>query len=212
MSADQTVDDALDVFDEPNDFADEAEVEEDRYDDHEAEELVLGEDELQAMCARLLARAGESADEDLLAAHPALADELARRLNAVGARLVRARDQAPLVVVSQPSEELTELALACLSLCALDLAEDAEDAGKARRRPRVTVQKIWEAVGKPRGYSEAYVRRAGLGPLEARQMIKIVKPEQRAGDAYIVSGPALRAIDVVMLRRRLTELRNHRSS
>jgi hypothetical protein len=178
--------------------------------DVEPDELVLGEDELRTFAARLLAGAAEIADEDLLSAHPTLTDEISRRLAAVGARLVRNHGQAPLVVVSQPSEELTELSLACLALCALDLAEGDPDKSP-RRRARVTVRKVWETVGKGRGYSEAYIRRAGLGPLETRQMIKVVKPEQRAGDAYVIAGPALRAIDVGTLKRRLTELRNHRA-
>ena len=170
-----------------------------------APELVLAEEELRSLAARLLAGAGEQADEDLLRAHPDLADELVRRLEAVGARVVRAEGQPPLIVVSQPSEELSELALSCLALCALDLAGDSE----GRRRPRVTVRKVWEQVGRARGYTEAYVRRAGLGPLEARQMIKVIKPEQRASDAYVVAGVAMRAIDADLLRRRLRELKGH---
>jgi hypothetical protein len=159
------------------------------------------ESELQAFCGRLLFGETEIHDEQTLADDQALADEITRRLNAVGVQLVRASDQAPLCVITQSDEGLSDLCLACLALCAISLQER-----DGRNRPKITVKEIWERVGKRDGYTEAYVRRAGLGPLEVRKLVKVVKPEQRASEAYVTAGPALAALDVALIEARLSAL------
>jgi hypothetical protein len=159
------------------------------------------EEHLRSMCARLLCGAGEEGDEELLGADEELARELASRLAACGVTLVRNIGQAPLCVVEDSDDELPELALACLALCAVAL----QGAG-SRRRARLTVTEIWQRVGQRDGYNEAYVRRAGLGPLEVRGLVHVTKPAQRAQDAYVTAGPALRAIDGSLLAARLRSL------
>jgi hypothetical protein len=163
--------------------------------------IALGEDELRALCGRLIAGAGDEHDSMALAAEPGLADEVSARLAAVGLRLIRSERQAPVCVSEYGAESLSELSLACLATCVLELAD-----APASKRPRLPVSDLWSRLGRPQGYSEAYLRRAGLGPLEARGMIRVVKPEQRAQEAYVVAGPALRAIDSERLRARIKTL------
>lgn len=159
------------------------------------------EEELRRFCGTLLAGAAESADEELLIAEPELAAEVERRLAFCGLRLVRAAGEAPFAVVEGAGEELQELSLACLALACVALRDSS-----GGKRPRLAVKEIWERVGKKAGYSEAYLRRAGLGPLESRGFIRVVKPEQRAADAYIVRGPAFAALDLDGVRARLQAL------
>lgn len=159
------------------------------------------EEELRQICASLLAGVAETADEELLTAEPELLAEVERRLSAVGLRLVRSHGEAPFAVVEGAGEALSELSLACLALACVGLRD-----GQSGKRPRLAVKEIWERVGKKAGYSEAYLRRAGLGPLEQRGFIRVVKPEQRAADAYVVQGPAFQALDLDGVRARLRVL------
>lgn len=159
------------------------------------------EQHLRSMCARLLCGTGEEGDEELLGADEELAREVTSRLAACGVTLIRNVGQAPLCVVEDSDDELAELAQACLALCAIALQGTG-----ARRRARLTVTEIWQRVGQRDGYSEAYVRRAGLGPLEARGLVHVTKPAQRAQDAYVTAGPALRAVDGGLLAARLRSL------
>ena len=165
----------------------------------------MSEEALQAFCGRLLTGGGEVEDEDLLAADDELAREVTARLGRCGVRLVRAAGEAPLCVVAASGDDLPELALACLALCALAL----QGAG-SRKRARVSVREIWERVGHRSGYTEPYVRRAGLGPLEARGLIRVTKPAQRATEAYVTAGPALRAVDGEVIATRVRASRNNR--
>jgi hypothetical protein len=151
----------------------------------------MNEATVRELCARFLRGQGEVDDERLLASDEELAREVAGRLDACGVLLLRRAEQPPLCVIPDTSE-LPELALACLALCALAL--------QAPGRPRLSVHEIWERVGAREGYTEPYVRRAGLGPLEARGLINVTKPGQRAQQAYVTAGPALPAIDPELLR------------
>lgn len=157
--------------------------------------MIWDEEEIRALAARLLAGSGEEADEELLAAEPQLAAELAERLAACGVRLWRAPGQAPLALI-EDGEELPRLPRAALAHCALRLHPQAE--GSERR---VKVADLAELLG----YAESYVRRAVLGPLERRGLVRVVKPDQRAEGAYVVAGPLLAAVDLAALRARLGE-------
>ena len=117
-------------------------------------------------------------------------------------RLVR-DPEGPLGVIPDGGEELSELAQKLLARCALALSETTPG-----RRARVSVRDLWAELGRSHGYSEAFLRRSGLGPLEARSLVKVVKPGQRAAEAYVVAGPALKGIDVGELRARLDALRS----
>lgn len=159
---------------------------------------VTDEQEIRSFCSRLLAGEGEIGDEELFTADEALGREVRARLEQCGVRLVRNRDAAPLCVIADAGEEMQELALACLALCALAL-----HGPEGRNRAKLTVKEIWERVGVRQGYSETYVRRAGLGPLETRGLISVTKPGQRATEAYVTAGPALAAIDASLVEQRL---------
>jgi hypothetical protein len=160
-----------------------------------------GEEEIRLLAASFLAGRAEAADEQLLLAEPELAAELERRLDACGVRLVREAGEAPLCVVEVDNDDLSELALACLARIAVSVQKP-----QAGRRARLDVRELWEEVGKPNGYTEAYVRRAGLGPLEQRKLVHVVKPEQAEEGPYVVAGPALRAIDGAHVARLLARL------
>jgi hypothetical protein len=159
------------------------------------------EEELRGICASVLAGTAETEDEETLAAEPELAAEVDRRLAACGLRLIRARGQAPFAVVEAAGEALSELSLACLALACVALRDKQNG-----KRPRLLVHEIWERIGKKAGYSEAYLRRAGIGPLEQRGFVHVVKPEQRAADAYLVAGPAFTALDLDGVQARLRRL------
>lgn len=158
------------------------------------------EQEVRALAARLLAGCGEQADEDGLVRDPELAAELQQRLDACGVRLVRVEGEAPRCVVDEAGDDLGELSLALLATCALKLRPGGS------RRARIDVDELWLQLGKPAGYSLAYLRRAGLGPLEVRGLIRVVKPAQRSSEAYVVAGPALAAIPAGQLEQRLRAL------
>lgn len=163
--------------------------------------------EIRRLAAVIIAGRGSLDDCQQLAGDPGLRSEIEGRLAACGLRLILRPQNVPLAVVAEPDEDdLSELALACLGRCLLSLGQ-RESGGEERRRPRIQVSALWEEVGKPGGYSEPYLRRAGLGPLESRGLIKVVRPE-RGGVAasYVVAGPALAAIDAGLVRRRLEEL------
>ena len=164
--------------------------------------MTLGETELRALCARLLSGGGETADTEQLLDDEPLRRAVCARLEACGVQLILRDGQPPLCAIPQP-DELAELPLACLALCALTLTEQSG----GRRRARLPVRALWERLGKPRGYSERYLRATGLGPLEQRGLIRVVRPQQRASEAYIVAGPALGAVDTDALRTRLRTLR-----
>lgn len=161
-----------------------------------------GEEEIQRFCAQLLRGSAEAADEETLAADPELAAEVERRLAACGVRLVREHGEPPLTVIDDTEGALSELSLAVLALAVAALNRPA----RGGRRPRLAFAAVAEQVGKPNGYSAAYVRRAGIGPLEQRGLVRLVKPEQSAADAYLVAGPALRAIDGDTVRARLAQV------
>lgn len=160
------------------------------------------EEEIQVFCALLLRNGAEASDEETLACDPEFAAEVVRRLDACGVRLVREPGEPPLTVIDDNDGSLSELSLACLALAAAALNRPA----RAGRRPRLALAALAEQVGKPNGYSAAYVRRAGLGPLEQRGLVRLVKPEQSAADAYLVAGPALRALDGDTVRARLAQV------
>jgi hypothetical protein len=159
-----------------------------------------GEEELRSLCARLCAGQGEPADAETLLAEPELAAELRRRLHACGMKLVLAEGSAPVVVAECAEGELGELALAALALCALVLQPGARSAP----RPRLSLASLTQRL--PGSHEPSYVRRAVVGPLEARGLVRLVKPGQRVADAYLVAGPALAAIDSSLVRARLEEL------
>lgn len=160
------------------------------------------EEEIQNLCAQLLRNTAEAADEEMLAADPELGAEVERRLAACGVRLSREPGEPPLAVIDDTEGALSELSLACLALAAAALNRPA----RGSRRPRLALATLAEQVGKPNGYSAAYVRRAGIGPLEQRGLVRLVKPEQSASDAYLVAGPALRAIDGDAVRARIAQV------
>lgn len=159
------------------------------------------EEEIRQFAAALIGGISDAADEEALCAEPELAVELERRLMSCGMRLVRSEGVAPFAVIEGAGETLSELSLACLALACVGLNE------RSGRRPRLDVKALWERVGKPAGYSEAYLRRAGIGPLEQRGFLKVVKPEQRAGAAYVVPGPAFKAIDIGAVKARIERMR-----
>jgi len=163
---------------------------------------VKSEEELCLLCAHLVADRGDADDARALAADPELAAEIEGRLAACGLRLLVTAER-PLVVLADDGDGLSELTLTVLARCTLALAEPGPAAG---RRQRLSVHALWQELGRPHGYTEAFLRRSGLGPLEARGLLKVVKPEQRAAEAYVVAGPALAAVDVTELRARLNAL------
>lgn len=162
--------------------------------------MIYEEDQIRETCGRLLSGRAESEDELLFRASPELASEVRSRLEAVGVRLHRS-EEAPICVVDDDAEDdgLAEISLACLAICALTLTGES---GKSRAR--LEVKEIWKRVGERDGYTEAYLRRAGLGPLEKRGLVKVIKASQRASQAYVVAGPALSCVDVDGLRARLS--------
>lgn len=165
-----------------------------------ASELSMGEEELRAFCGKLLSGAGEASDTETLLGDPDLAIEAGVRLAACGVKLIFKDGTPPLCVVPAP-EELPELPLACLALCVIALGGSSSG-----RRPRIDVKDLHARLGRQKMHSESYIRRAGLGPLEARGLVKVVKPEQRATEAYVVAGPALAAIDREAVAARLKAL------
>lgn len=161
------------------------------------------EQEIRELCARLICQRADSTDAHALLEDEGLLLECRSRIEQVGARLHLPGQGEPICVVDDSgSEELSELSLACLTVCALALQQTS-----GRRRARLEVSELHRRVGKGGGYTEAYVRRAGLGPLEARGLIKVVKAAQQARAAYIVAGPALSALDVDGLRGHLEQMR-----
>jgi hypothetical protein len=163
---------------------------------------VNSEQDLRAFCALLIADRADADDERALAADPAFTAEVEARLAACGLRIVRDLER-PLAVIPDGGEGLSELSQKLLARCALALAET-----QPGRRARISVRDLWQEFGRPGGYSEAFLRRSGLGPLETRSLVKVIKPGQRAADAYVVAGPALKAIDVGELRARLDMIRS----
>jgi hypothetical protein len=157
----------------------------------------LSEPELRSLLARILCNESEAADEELMAADPELSHEVERRLEACGARLHRGHGTTPLCVIETEGDELSEIARAALALCAIALRPRSGEAA----RPRITVDDLRRRIDASQ--SGAYIRRAALGPLEKRGLVHVVKPEQRAEDAYVVAGPALSAIDAESLLGRL---------
>ncbi len=147
------------------------------------------------MAGEILVGAGTEDQAQMLLEHPDLAAELRGRLEACGLELVVG--PKPLAVLITEKNGLSELSQAALAICAIGLKEEPG----ARRRPRITIDELGERLGG--SYSSAFIRRAVLGPLSSRGLIKIVKPEQRASEAYIVSGPALAAIDRQAILARL---------
>jgi hypothetical protein len=166
--------------------------------------MILAEEELRAFIGRLLRGEGEEDDEQLLASDAQLLQEVQSRLERCGVKLIRNPDTPPRCVIAEPQDALPELPLACLALCALALHPSRAPASK---QPRITVHDIWRRLGKRQGFTEAYVRRAGLGPLEARGYIKVIKPEQRASEAYVKAGPTMAAVDVELLEARVRALK-----
>jgi hypothetical protein len=152
----------------------------------------MNEAELRELCARLLLGRADAEDGRALGLDEKLAGEVGRRLASCGVRLHL--EEVPLAVVDDAAE-LSELAEAALAILVLALAEPSEG------RARIEVAELTRRLGG--GYSESYVRRAVLGPLQARALVKVVKPEQRAREAYVVAGPALAAIDPGEIRARL---------
>lgn len=150
----------------------------------------LSELDLRLFLARLLCGEVDSSDEETLAADPEFSAEVERRLEACGARLHRSRGDAPLLIVESERDDLSEISRAALALCAIALRPRP---GNSEKRPRISVDDLGRRIDPSQ--SSAYIRRAALGPLEKRGLIKVVKPGQRAEDAYVVAGPALAAID-----------------
>lgn len=150
----------------------------------------LSELELRPFLARLLCGEAEEIDEETLAADPEFTAEVERRLAACGARLHRSHGAAPLCIVEGESDDLSEISRAALAVCAIALRSQP---GQGERRPRISVEDLGRRIDPSQ--STAYIRRAALGPLEKRGLVKVVKPGQRAEDAYVVAGPALAAID-----------------
>lgn len=164
--------------------------------------MSLDELSVRALCARLLAGQGDEEDRLQLAGDPQLHADCRARMDAVGVRLHLPEDGPALCVVDDDGEQLSDLSLACLTVCALAL-----QAPSGRRRARLQIDELHARVGEPHGYSPAYVRRAGLGPLEARGLVRVVKAAQQATRAYVVAGPALGAVDVAAIQAHLKELR-----
>lgn len=162
-------------------------------------EFLLSEVELRQLLARLLSGGAEVDDEELLASDQDLCFEVERRLEACGVRLHRSPGQAPLCVIEAENDGLSELARASLALCAVALRKKPG----SERRPRIAVEELRQRVAP--SYTAAYLRRAALGPLEQRGLVRVVKPGQRAEEAYVVAGPALAAIDVEALINHLTQ-------
>lgn len=167
-------------------------------------ERARSETEIRELCARLLRDEGEAADEEMFVRDPELAAEVERRFAACGAMLGRIPDTAP--VINIPHELPSVLAAACLAVCKRELQQSG-----GRGRAKVLVSEIWEQVGRPYGFSEKYVRTAGLGPLEKLKYIKVVKPEQRTSGAYVHAEPRLIFVRVAEVEQRLLEFEQRRS-
>jgi hypothetical protein len=163
--------------------------------------MSFDESELRDICSRLVSCRSDEDDLQLLQRDPQLLNECRARLEAVGVRLHLPEQGSAVCVVDDDGEQLSDLSLACLTICVLALQSSS-----GRRRSRIEISELHKRVGEPHGYSEAYVRRAGLGPLEARGLVHVVKAAQQAKLAYIVAGPALGAIDVDGLQSHLQEL------
>lgn len=159
----------------------------------------FAEEEIRSLCARLLSACAETEDTELLSANPDLEREVRERLEACGVSLVRPAGEAPLAVIRGGEEELSELSLAALGLAALVLNNGSSGSG----RPKLALDDLVERLGGE--HSAAYVRRAVVGPLERRGLVKVIKPGQRVEGAYLVAGPALAAIDAEMVKARLQE-------
>lgn len=166
-------------------------------------EFAVGEVELRALCGRLVAGHADADDRHVLATDLAVREEVVRRLAVCGCRLHLPADAqaAPVIVVDDPhGGGLGTLPLACLAVCAIALDRPV---AQGKQKPRLTVRELWERVGRAEGVSQPHVRRLGVGPLEQRGLVRLVKPAQSARDAYLVAGPALAAVDVDALRARL---------
>lgn len=158
----------------------------------------LSESDLRALLARILVGDAEEGDEELMSSDQELAQEVERRLEACGARLHRAHGKPPICVIETEADDLSEISRAALAVCAIALRPRP---GDPDRRPRITVEDLRSRVDG--SHSSAYLRRAALGPLQKRGLVHVVKPGQRAEDAYVVAGPALAAIDAEALLERL---------
>jgi hypothetical protein len=90
---------------------------------------------------------------------------------------------------------------AALALLAVELLVAPEP--QAETRPRLTVTRFAELLGREQGWSKAWLRRAVLGRLERDGYIKVVAPGQRRSDEYVEAGPRLRLLDLRGLQRAL---------
>ncbi len=157
----------------------------------------LAEEELRELCARIVSAQSERADEELLGSSSETVSEVESRLRACGMRLWRRGGEAPVALIAEERDTLSPLARSALAICALELHPEIATA----ERRRIAVAELTERL--PGAHNQAYVRRAALGPLEHRGLIRVVKPGQRAREAYVVAGPVLGAIDQAALRARL---------
>lgn len=150
------------------------------------------ENEIKQVTGQILIRSADLDTADLLTREPDLKEEVERRLDLCGMKLIMG--ERPFAAMISEADQLSEASRAALAVCAIALNAKG-------KRPRIEVEEIRRRVGPE--YTAAYVRRAVLGPLEARSLIKVIKPDQRAQDAYVVAGPGLAAIDSESVMNRL---------
>ncbi len=140
---------------------------------------------------------------DDLAADPALAEEVAARLDACGLQLHRSRAHGRWLAATAPdlrdaaTHGLSEPQLAALGALYVSL-EIAPEPGPDTKA-RLAVTEFCEQFAAPRGWQAAHVRRTILGPLEAHGYIRVTQPQGSRRAAVIAAGPRMALLD----RRRI---------